>query len=173
MLTLFECDLSEATVITMFLLPNINLKLRPRLLDLKPGTRIVSNTFSMIDWEPDYEVTIEESVILKIVLRTVLQMTGTIGIKHCYGSYRQRLKEPGNSRRGRSRSGKKFQMLYGNYETENNATNITDGRINGNTISFRIDGEKYTGHLTGDKTLEGTVTSGTVQKEWVAIPCGI
>ncbi|MBN2863515.1 MAG: methyltransferase domain-containing protein, partial [Bacteroidales bacterium] len=42
---LFETDLSKATVITMFLLPEINLKLRPRLLDLKPGTRIVSNTF--------------------------------------------------------------------------------------------------------------------------------
>ena len=52
---------SEATVITMFLLPNINLKLRPRLLDLKPGTRIVSNTFSMSDWEPDHEVAIEVS----------------------------------------------------------------------------------------------------------------
>ena len=54
---LFEYDLSEATVITMFLLPDINLKLRPRLLDLKPGTRIVSNTFNMGKWEPDYEVT--------------------------------------------------------------------------------------------------------------------
>jgi len=58
---LFECDLSEATVITMFLLPEINLKLRPRLLDLKPGTRIVSNTFTMEDWEPDFEVTTEEN----------------------------------------------------------------------------------------------------------------
>ena len=56
----FGCDLSEATVITMFLLPDINLELMPRLLDLKPGTRIVSNTFSMSDWEPDYEATTED-----------------------------------------------------------------------------------------------------------------
>ncbi|MBM2804776.1 MAG: SAM-dependent methyltransferase [Deltaproteobacteria bacterium] len=44
---LFESDFSKATVITMFLLPQINLKLRPKLLDLKPGTRIVSNSFTM------------------------------------------------------------------------------------------------------------------------------
>ena len=50
---LFQTDLSKATVITMFLLPDINLKLRPKLLKLKPGTRVVSNTFTMGDWKPD------------------------------------------------------------------------------------------------------------------------
>jgi len=55
---LFETDLSKATVITMFLLPQINMKLRPKILDLKPGTRIVSNTFTMEDWEPDETSTV-------------------------------------------------------------------------------------------------------------------
>src|SRR5436853_7696919 len=50
---LFETDFSKASVITMFLLPDINLKLRPKILGLKPGTRIVSNTFTMGEWEPD------------------------------------------------------------------------------------------------------------------------
>jgi SAM-dependent methyltransferase len=50
---LFELDLSEATVITLYLLPALNLRLRPRLLALKPGTRIVSHDFSMGDWEPE------------------------------------------------------------------------------------------------------------------------
>src|ERR671924_2402492 len=50
---LFETDFSQATVITMFLLPDINLKLRPKILDLKPGTRIVSNSFTMGDWKAD------------------------------------------------------------------------------------------------------------------------
>src|SRR5258706_961403 len=50
---LFETDFSKATVITMFLLPDINLKLRPKILDLKPGTRIVSNSFTMGDWKED------------------------------------------------------------------------------------------------------------------------
>ena len=56
---LYEADLSKATVITLFLLPNINLKLRPSLLELKPGTRIVSNTFDMGDWQSDAEATSE------------------------------------------------------------------------------------------------------------------
>src|SRR5574341_2301880 len=50
---LFESDFSQAQVITMFLLPSINVKLRPKILDLKPGTRIVSNSFDMEDWKPD------------------------------------------------------------------------------------------------------------------------
>jgi len=50
---LFETDLSGASVITLFLLPTINEKLRPHLLNLKPGTRVVSNTFPMGDWRPD------------------------------------------------------------------------------------------------------------------------
>src|SRR5689334_10408822 len=50
---LFQADIREATVVTLFLLPTVNLKLRPRLLrELKPGTRIVSNTFDMGDWKP-------------------------------------------------------------------------------------------------------------------------
>jgi hypothetical protein len=54
---LFEYDLSKASVITMFLLPDINIKLRPKILDLKPGTRIVSNTFTMEEWVYDDTVT--------------------------------------------------------------------------------------------------------------------
>src|SRR5688572_4601475 len=56
---LFETDFSKATVITMFLLPDINLKLRPKILNLKPGTRIVSNTFTMGDWKADQTETVD------------------------------------------------------------------------------------------------------------------
>src|SRR5687767_537097 len=55
---LFESDFSQAQVITMFLLPSINLKLRPKILDLKPGTRIVSNSFTMAEWEADESATV-------------------------------------------------------------------------------------------------------------------
>jgi|SRR6185312_4920172 len=55
----FEADIHEATVVTLFLLPELNLKLLPKLLqDLKPGTRIVSNTFDMGDWQAAKEVTV-------------------------------------------------------------------------------------------------------------------
>lgn len=56
---LFEADIHEATVVTLFLLKSVNLRLRPKLLkDLKPGTRVVSNTFDMDDWKPDKELSI-------------------------------------------------------------------------------------------------------------------
>ena len=58
---LFQADIHEASVVTLFLLSSVNLKLRPKLLgELKPGTRIVSNTFEMGDWQPDKELTIEQ-----------------------------------------------------------------------------------------------------------------
>lgn len=61
---LFEMDLSEATVVTLYLLPRINMKLRPQLLkQLKPGTRIVSHAFDMGDWEPDQVVSVNNSTI--------------------------------------------------------------------------------------------------------------
>lgn len=57
---LFEADVSEASVVTLYLLESLNLKLRPKLLEqLKPGSRVVSNTFSMGDWAPDKTETVE------------------------------------------------------------------------------------------------------------------
>jgi SAM-dependent methyltransferase len=57
---LFVADYHEATVVTLFLLPSVNLKIRPRLLEqLRPGTRIVSNTFDMGDWKADKEITVD------------------------------------------------------------------------------------------------------------------
>jgi SAM-dependent methyltransferase len=59
---LFQADIHEASVVTLFLLPNINLKLRPKLLqDLKPGTRVVSNTFDMGDWKAEKETDVGNS----------------------------------------------------------------------------------------------------------------
>lgn len=59
---LFVANIREATVVTLFLLPQVNLKLKPRLLsELKPGTRVVSNTFDMGDWKPVKQVNLAES----------------------------------------------------------------------------------------------------------------
>ena len=60
---LFQQDLSEATVITLYLLPSLNLKLRPTLWKLKPGTRIVSHSFDMGDWKPEATETIDGRTI--------------------------------------------------------------------------------------------------------------
>jgi SAM-dependent methyltransferase len=59
---LFDVDIHNATVVTLYLLPDVNLKLRPKLLkDLKPGTRIVSHSFDMGDWKPDKEIEVNGS----------------------------------------------------------------------------------------------------------------
>lgn len=61
---LFEVDFSSASVVTLYLLPYVNLKLRPKLLaQLKPGTRVVSNEFDMGDWKPEKEIKVGESTI--------------------------------------------------------------------------------------------------------------
>ncbi len=58
---LFEAKIGDATVVTLFLLPSVNLKLRPKLIaDLKPGTRVVSNTFDMGDWKAEKETALDD-----------------------------------------------------------------------------------------------------------------
>jgi SAM-dependent methyltransferase len=64
---LFKTDLSQATVITMYLLPAVNRRLRPQLLELKPGTRIVSHDFDLGEWQPDRKTTVRKNVFLWIV----------------------------------------------------------------------------------------------------------
>jgi hypothetical protein len=58
---LFETDFSQATVVTMYLLPDVNLQLRPKVLDMKPGTRIVSHDFDMGEWKPDQSITMRST----------------------------------------------------------------------------------------------------------------
>ena len=85
---LFETDFSKATVVTMFLLPTINMKLRPKILDMKPGTRIVSNTFTMEDWQPDETATVTEGCYELVQARSS-------------GSSPRRSRGPGRCRRAR------------------------------------------------------------------------
>lgn len=150
---LYECDLSKATVITMFLLPEINLKLRPRLLNLKPGTRIVSNTFTMSDWEADYEVTTEENwnswnnALLWIVPAKV---EGTWKFPN-----------------GKIIFTQKFQMLQGTLRDGTKTSPIQDGRLRGNEITFRINGDVYAGQVQDNKIF-GTVTNDSSKSDWSA-----
>jgi len=151
---LFECDLSKATVITMFLLPEINLKLRPRLLELKPGTRIVSNTFTMGEWEPDYEATTAEnwnswnSALLWIIPARI-----------------EGIWELGQDQLIISQE---FQMIHGKLISDDKNLTLRNGRLRGNEITFMIDDVLYTGYVSGNK-MEGTVREGDSEKKWIAI----
>ena len=155
---LFQCDLSEATVITMFLLPEINLKLRPLLLDLKPGTRIVSNTFTMGEWEPDVEVTTEDN---STSWYTALMWIVPAKIEGIWKLGDDEL----NIRQ-------EFQMFYGTFKHDNKTSNISEGRVNGDIVNFRIDGAAYTGHMTGKNSILGTVTTNSNKSDWFATHLG-
>jgi len=151
---LFTCDLSKATVITMFLLPEINLKLRPRLLDLSPGTRIVSNTFTMGDWEPDYEVTTEENMNSWCTALMWI-IPAKVDGKWNLGNGELTIKQ-------------EFQMIYGSLKTDNNTSLITEGRLTGDEITFSVNGSKYKGRVTSKTTMSGKSTSGSGEKDWIA-----
>ena len=140
---LFEADLSEASVITMFLLPQINLKLRPKLLELRPGTRIVSNSFTMEEWEPDDRATLTaddecSSWCTALLWIVPAKVAGTWKMPQGNLSIRQ-----------------EFQVIEGTL----GSTPITDGRLRGNEITFTAGGARYKGHVNGN-TIEGTVTGG-------------
>jgi precorrin-6B methylase 2 len=150
---LFEYDLSKATVITMFLLPEINLKLRPKLLGLKPGTRVVSNTFTMAEWEPDYEVTTQENwnswntALLWIIPAKV---EGEWKLGEDILSINQQ-----------------FQMISGKLVSGAENSTIKDGRLRGEEITFKTNDRIYTGRVSGNK-MEGIVRDSSGEKKWTA-----
>ena len=136
---LFESDFSQAQVITMFLLPSINVKLRPKILDLKPGTRIVSNSFDMEEWKPDETATVEGcnnwcTAHLWIVPAKVA------------GSW----KLP----QGELTLKQTFQMISGTLKNGNAATQVS-GKLNGDQIAFTAGNVQYSGRVSGN-SMEGT-----------------
>lgn len=149
---LFESDFSKATVVTMFLLPSINMQLRPKLLDMKPGTRLVSNAFDMGDWVPDETAETPDctqwcKALLWIVPAKV------------EGSWRLP--------QGDLTLKQSFQMLSGTLVAGSGATPIINGRLRGEQITFDAGGARYTGRVNGD-TIEGTVTTGGSTSNWQA-----
>jgi SAM-dependent methyltransferase len=140
---IFESDYSKATVITLFLLPSLNERLRPTILKQKPGTRVVSNTFPMGDWEPDD--------------------TATVGAADCSSWCRALLwivpaDVAGDWRLGNQdlKLTQKYQMLSGTL----GSTPIADAKMNGAEISFTAGGTKYVGAVDG-KTMKGGNWSAT------------
>ncbi len=136
---LFETDFSKATVITMFLLPDINLKLRPKILRLKPGTRVVSNSFEMGEWKADETVTVTEgcdtSWCTALLWIVPAQVAGAYKIAQGDLTLKQ-----------------EFQMLSGTLRAEGKTLPV-DGRVRGREIAFKAGGREYRGTLKG-KQLE-------------------
>ena len=145
---LFETDFSKATVVTMFLLPDINRRLRPKILEMRPGTRIVSNSFDMGDWEPDERHQVKEGctswcrVLFWIVPAKV------------EGTWRA-----GGSEIALRQS---YQMVSGTVKTGNVVAPITNGRLTGDKITFTAGGTLYTGTVSGGR-ITGTTKAGATE----------
>ena len=149
---LFETDLSPATVITMFLLPELNTRLRPQLLELEPGTRIVSNTWDFEDWAADATEVLDPcpgfcTALLWIVPARVA------------GAWR--LPE------GELILEQQFQMVSGTLRSGSEAVAIEAGRLRGDELSFRAGGATYTGRVRGDR-LAGEADNGRRRFGWHA-----
>ncbi len=134
---IFESDFSKATVITMFLLDRINLQLRPKILDLKPGTRIVSNTFTMDAWEADQKVeaTTQEgcqSYCAAFLWIVPAKVAGTWKLPQGELTLKQ-----------------EFQMLTGQLSMGDKVLPVT-GRMRGDRISFRAGGVDHAGRVNGE-----------------------
>ena len=138
----FQTDFSTANVLTMFLLPSLNERLRPLILDMKPGTRVVTNTFRMgsgdDEWMPETEQRVdgcESSWCTAILYVVPAKVAGTWKMDTRTLTFTQ-----------------KFQMVSGTLGT----TPITDGKLNGYDITFTVDGQKYSGRVSAEgKTITG------------------
>jgi SAM-dependent methyltransferase len=156
---LFASDFSRATVITMFLLPDINLKLRPKLLGLKPGTRIVSNTFTMGEWMPD-ETT-------ENVPGCDMWCTALLWIVPAKAGGAWKLPEGDLAIR------QEFQMVSGTLKSGGDLKPVV-GKLRGDQITFQVAGNartEYTGRVSGN-TMEGTLNSGGTASAWRATRVG-
>ncbi|NMK46515.1 methyltransferase domain-containing protein [Achromobacter sp. Bel] len=134
---LFQTDLSKADVITMFLLSTINEKLRPTLLQLPPGTRVVSNTFRMGDWEPDASETVTQDCSTYCTALLWIVPAKVDGKWEVDGQTLHLTQQ--------------YQMLSGKL----GKADISDARLKGNEISFSANGVRYTGEVNG-QTMSGT-----------------
>ena len=145
---LFESDFSQAQVITMFLLSSINLKLRPTILDLKPGTRIVSNTFDMSDWKPDETASLPgcNSWCTAHLWIVPAKVAGTWTLPQGELTLKQT-----------------FQNITGTLKSAAVETPVT-GKLNGEHIHFSAGAAEYSGHVMGN-SMDGMIKNGA---KWTA-----
>ncbi|MDR0310536.1 MAG: class I SAM-dependent methyltransferase [Acidobacteriota bacterium] len=141
---LFESDFSKANVITMFLLPNINMRLRPKILDMRPGTRVVANSFTMEDWKPDQTTTIAEDCAGWCTAYLWIVPAKVNGVWKLDG--------------GQIRFDQEFQNITGTLTQNGKELKLT-GTLNGDKISFSAGGTEYAGTVSGN-TISGTRAGG-------------
>lgn len=139
---IFETDFSKATVITLFLLPELNVKLRPKILDMRPGTRVVSNSFTMGDWQADRTQNVNEKE------GCTAYCTAYLWIVPAKVEGRWKLPD------GELALKQTYQNLTGTL-----GSGAVKGKLSADQIVFTAGGKEYTAKVNGD-TMSGTVKGG-------------
>ena len=152
---IFETDFSQASVITLFLLPELNVKLRPKILDMKPGTRVVSNSFTMGDWQADRTQNVTEKEGCTAYCTAYLWIVPA--------KVDGKWKTPD----GDLVLKQHFQNVTGSLGRDVKAGNIGKGNVRADQITFTVGGAQYSGKVSGD-TITGTVKSGENTRPFTA-----
>ncbi len=142
---IFQSDFSKASVISLFLLTDLNLKLRPILLNMKPGTRVVSNTFNMGDWMPDDTINAGGDCVSWCTAYKWI-IPAKVGGDWKMGDGQLRLNQT-------------YQMLSGTMVAGGQQIPVTNAKLNGADIAFTAGGKKYTGKVDGN-AIKGTIEGG-------------
>lgn len=150
----FEYDLSKATVITMFLLPRLNAKLKPKLLDLKPGTRIITNTFSMEDWTYDAKEMVDDE--------TITWNTAYLWIVPAKVEGLWKFPE------GEMELTQNYQMVSGKMNKNGNSHAISEGKLRGDILNFTCNGVKYECTVNYNE-MKGTAAKDEKTTAWEAV----
>jgi SAM-dependent methyltransferase len=159
---IFETDFSKATVLTLYLLPSLNVKLRPTILNMRPGTRVVSHAFTMDDWAPDQVESSEGRTAYMWIVPAKVSGTWRVEI-------------PGGQTYETSFI-QQFQNVGGSAKASNKPVQFSNGKLRGDTITFSIADDSnvrrdFTGRVSGDR-IEGTVQANDAQSKFVATRSG-
>ena len=150
---MFEADISKATVLALFLLPEHLARLRNKFLALPPGTRIVVNTYGIPEWEPDAkEVLVGEcsSWCTSMLYIVPARVAGVWQLPF-----------------GELTLTQQFQMVSGTLSSNGRTTPLVNGRIRGERITFSVAGLEYIGDVKGER-IEGNRGSGADRQSWTA-----
>jgi hypothetical protein len=150
---MYEADISGSTVLALFLLPDNLTKLRDKFLQLKPGTRIVMNTFAIPEWDADVTETISgdcASWCTSLLYYVPARVEGTWKLPQ-----------------GELTLTQKFQKVSGVLRSGGQEVAISDATLRGDQITFTAGGTQYSGRVVGDR-IEGSTMAGGSRQTWEA-----
>ena len=163
---IFQTDFSHATVVTLYLLPSLNVKLRPTILKMKPGTRVVSHAFSMDDWQPDQTENVEGRTAYLWIVPAAVEGTWRFSV------------QGGGPKEYELGLRQQFQQVEGLAKLDGRMGQLRNVKLRGDQISFSVHEiagtsgtlrRDFTGRVSGN-TMQGVMkqANGAAEVKWSA-----